>query len=517
MERNQIRIGSVLSYIQLFASVIIGILYTPVMIRLLGKSEYGLYNIVSSVISILSILNLGFNAGYIRYYSKYKKEDDQVSISKLNGLFLIMFTIIGVIALACGTFLMNHLTLVFDEGLTLHEYKIAKVLMLLLTINLAVSFPMGVFANIISANERFIFLKGIGIIRTVLGPLVTLPLLLMGYRSIAMVAVTLSINLAVDGIYLLYVLFILKNKFVFHSFEKGLFRNLFVYTFFIALHLIVDQVNWNIAKVLLGRFQGTEQVSIYSVGYSLYSYYMMLGLPVATMFTPRIHSMVETENDPAKQKEKLTGIFVKVGNLQYLILAMIFTGLIFFGQPFIKYWAGASYDEAYYVALLLVLAGTPDLIQNVGIEIQRAQNKHKFRAWICLAMAIINIGISIFLCQWYGAIGAAVGTALSLVLVQGLIINIYLHKKCNLNVLAYWKSILRKSVGLIIPVVVGVVMMLFIKNPSLLVLLAEIIAYAMIYCVSMWFLGMSKDEKDVVKQMLSKIFKKRKNIEKIEN
>ena len=509
--------GVFLSYIQMFATIIIGLLYTPIMIRLLGKSEYGLYNIVSSIISLLSILNLGFNAGYIRYYSKYKKEDDQVSISKLNGLFLMVFTIIGIIALFCGLFLMNHLTLVFDEGLTVEEYKIAKVLMLLLTINLAVSFPMGVFANIISAHERFIFLKGIGIIRTVLGPLVTLPLLLMGYRSIAMVTVTLAINLAVDFIYCFYVLCILKNKFVFHSFEKGLLKNLFIYTFFIALHLITDMVNYNIGKILLGRFQGTEQVSIYSVGYSLYSYYMTLGLPAVTMFIPKIHSTVETETDQAQQRDKLTKIFVDVGNLQYLILAMIFTGLIFFGQPFIKYWAGEGYDKAYFVALLLVLAGTPDLIQNVGIEIQRAQNKHKFRAWIYLAMAVINIVISIFLCQWYGAVGAAIGTAISLILVQGVVINIYLHKKCNLNVVAFWKSILRKSVGLIIPVAVGAVMMFFVKDPSLFVLLLEIVAYAVIYCVSMWFLGMSKDEKDIVKQMLSKIFRKRKVAEKIED
>ena len=97
---NQLKLGALISYLQMALGIVVGLVYTPVMIRLLGKSEYGLYNTVSSVISMLSLLNLGFNSGYIRYYSKYKKEDDQEAIDRLNGLFLIIFLIIGAIALA---------------------------------------------------------------------------------------------------------------------------------------------------------------------------------------------------------------------------------------------------------------------------------------------------------------------------------------------------------------------------------------------------------------------------------
>ena len=86
---NQIKAGAILSYVQMALSIIIGLIYTPVMIRLLGKSEYGLYNTVSSTISMLSILSLGFNSGYIRYYAKYKKNNDQESINKLNGVLIV--------------------------------------------------------------------------------------------------------------------------------------------------------------------------------------------------------------------------------------------------------------------------------------------------------------------------------------------------------------------------------------------------------------------------------------------
>ena len=91
MSNNQIKIGSLLSYFQLVIGVIIQLVYTPIMIRFLGQSEYGLYNTVASTISMLSILSLGFNSGYIRYYSIYKKKEDDISIEKLNGLYIFIF------------------------------------------------------------------------------------------------------------------------------------------------------------------------------------------------------------------------------------------------------------------------------------------------------------------------------------------------------------------------------------------------------------------------------------------
>ena len=198
MKSNQLKAGTILSYAQMLLGIIVGLVYTPIMIKLLGQSEYGLYVTVSSTITMLTVLSLGFNSSYIRYYSRYKKDNDYESIYKLNGLFLLIFLIIGAIALLCGLFLSFNLELVFDTGLTFEEYKIARVLMLLLTANLAVSFPMSVFQCIISAHERFIFLKLLGAVKTVLSPIVTLPILLLGYKSIAVVAVSVSLTLITD-------------------------------------------------------------------------------------------------------------------------------------------------------------------------------------------------------------------------------------------------------------------------------------------------------------------------------
>ncbi|MBQ8549934.1 MAG: oligosaccharide flippase family protein [Clostridia bacterium] len=510
MKANQLKWGSSLSYIQMALNILIGLLYTPVMIRLLGDSEYGLYNTVSSTISMLSILSLGIGSGYIRYYAKYKAANDKDSIYRLNALFLVIFSIIGTVAFVCGIFLSNNLRIVFDEGLTAKEYEIARVLMLLLAFNLAISFPASLFSHIITAHERFIFLKLLGMVRTVFSPLITLPLLLMGYRSIAMVTVTVSVYLLVDLIYFLYVVFVLKEKFVFGKVENGLFRSLMIYTSFIAINLIVDQVNSNLCKFLLGRFHGTTVVSVYSVGYTIYTFYMMFSTSVSSVFTPRIHGIVNNDKIPDKRKS-LTELFIKVGRIQFIILSLIATGLIFFGKAFIvNYWAGANYGDAYFVVLLLVIPSTIPLIQNLGIEIQRAQNKHKFRSIAYLFMAAINFALTWVLAQRYGAIGATIGTATALLLANGFVMNIYYHKKCNIDIIAFWKSILRMTPALLPPAVIGILALKHINQGSILQFLGAIAVYAVVFAASMWHLGMNDYEKDLVRKPLSKILRKKK-------
>ena len=91
-----------------------------------------------------------------------------------------------------------------------------------------------------------------------------------------------------------------------------------------------------------------------------------------------------------------------------------------------------EYSDAYYVTLLLIIPVTIPLIQNLGIEIQRAMNMHKSRSIVYLFISVMNIFISIPLIKMFGAIGAAAGTAFALFLGNILFINWYYQYKIKL-------------------------------------------------------------------------------------
>lgn len=500
MAKSELKMGSILSYVQMALSTIISLVYAPVMMRLLGQNEYGLYQTVVTTISMLSVLNLGFGTGYVRYFSLYKSKNDNSSIHRLNGLFMTVFLLLGTIVLLCGLYISFNLKMVFAEGLTSSEYALAKILMIIQTSNLALSFPMSIFASIISANERFVFLKTVGALKTVLAPMASLLFLLLGYRSIALASVTVSVSLFADIAYIYYSFRKLKVKFIFKNFEKGLFKSLFSYTSFIAINLIVDQFNGSIPKLILSRFKGTAETAIYSVSLTIYNFYMMFSTAVSGVFTPKVHNLVNNfRENTAILKKELTALFIKVGRVQYLILSLVIMGLVFFGKPFITvFWAGENYVDAYYIVLILSIPATVPLTQNIGIEIQRALNLHKFRSVVYAFMAVFNFVFSIFLCKAFGAVGCAFGTGLSYMLANGLILNIYYHKKCNIDIIAYWKNIGKISCGLIIPAIFGVIINLALDLSVFWQFALGILLYSIVHISVLWKFSMNDFEKNLV-------------------
>lgn len=505
---TQMKAGAILSYVQIFLSVLTGLLYTPVMLRLMGQNEYGLYGTVNSTIALLSLLDLGFTSSYIRFYSKYKVENRQDKINSFNSLFFIVFLIISVIAAIIGAFISLHPVLIFDDGLTSEELSKAKVMMILLTISMILGFMSTVFNCFIYANQKFIFTKSLNVFTTVINVVLNLFVLFLGYGAIGLIIVSLILGIITKIITIIYAYKSLNFKFDFKHVETRLFKSVLTFSGLIAINMIVDKVNSGIDNILLGRFCGTAVVAVYSVGATLKSHFQTFSTAISGVFTPHIHNLVNSyEMDSKEQRNVLTELFVKVGRTQYLLLALIASGVVFFGKPFINIWAGEGYEESYVIALILIIPSIVPLIQNVGIEIQRAENRHYYRAYIYGSMAILNLIISIFLCQVWEGIGAALGTGFATLFANGLIMNIVYHKKINIDMITFWKNILRQTVGMILPFICGTLIMVFVDMNSILKLLVWIIVYILIYCVCVWFLSMNNYEKKLILGFLMKFSK----------
>lgn len=493
---NQLKVGVILSYLSRFLQLIVGIIYTPVMIRLLGQSEYGLYNIAASTIAYLGVLNFGFGSAYMRYYSRYKVKDDSEKIAVLNGMFLTIFSILGLIVVIAGLILAMNVDIIFGPSLSAQELITGKILILILVVNLAVSFPVLVFNTNIQANEKFIFQNAIQIGRQITTPLVNLPILIAGYGSIGMVIGTVSVNIIIEIFLVSYSLKNLKMKFSFRNFDLALMKEMTVYSSYVFLNIVFDLLNQNLDKTLLGRFSGTISVAIYSVGANLQAYYQQLSVAIYTVFVPRVHRMVASNiNDM-----ELTKLFTRIGRVQFILLSPIMSGFIFFGRPFISMWAGEDYLDSYPVALLLMISATVPLIQNIGIEIQRAKNMHQFRTWSYMFIALGNLIISIPLIQSYGAIGGAIGTFLAYIIGHVVLMNWYYHNRIGLDIIYFWKQILRFAPVFIGPIIYGYLINYFVNLYNLQNLLLFGVIYIIIFGVSMWLFGMNSDEKNLIRK-----------------
>lgn len=505
--RNQRKAGVILSYLSQGVNILSGLLYTPIMLRLLGQSEYGVYQLVYSVISYLSLLNLGFNASYMRFYSRSKANNDEKGIAKLNGMFMLVFCIMSVICVICGSVMLQNIGALFSTGLTDAEYILAKRLMLFMIVNLALTFPNSVFTCIITAHEEFVFQKLIILLQGLLHPFLTLPLLLLGYGSIGMVSITTLLTVMSLASNCIFCLRKLGVVFCFRDLRLSLLKEMWTFTFFIFLNEIINQINWNVDKFLLGRMMGTVSVAVYGIGGQINTLYMNFSTSVSNVFAPKVNQIVAESDD----NSELSQIFAKVGRIQFIILTLILSGFIFFGQTFIRFWAGSGYAVSYYVSLLLIIPATIPFIQNIGIEIQRAKNKHKARSIVYFFIAIGNIFLSIPLIKLLGPVGAALGTAIALFAGNCVFMNWYYAKRIGLEIGLFWREIGSSIPGIILPIGLGILSMNLLTYHNVTELIIGILLYTIVYCISMYLFGMNKYEKDIVKEIISKIFIRKRN------
>lgn len=500
--RNQLKAGVVLSYISTAVSIVIQLGYMPVMIRLLGQSEYGLYSLVSGVVSYLSLFSLGFSGAYLRFYAKVRS--DKRKTASLNGMFISLFTVLAIIALICGIILSFFPKQIFGAKLSDSELSKAKILMLILVINIAISLIDGLLESIISAHEQFVFQRIIGLFSTVISPFVTLPLLLVGYRSVMIVVVTTIITLARFAVNIWFCLYKIKMPVSLRGFEIGLLKEIAVFSSFLFINMIIDQINWNVDKLILGHTSGTGEVAVYGVASQFNSLFMTFSTTISSVFAPRVNFIAaQKKADCGAEYSKL---MAKIGRIQWMILGLPTLGFIVFGDYFIvNIFAGKGYENAYAVALFLILPALIPLIQNVGIEMQRALNKHQFRAVIYLIMAVINIVITIPLASIFGAVGAAMGTALSMIIGNGIIMNVFYHKALGIDMKCFWKEIAKAFKGMILPVTAAIIIMRFVPFKNFTVFVVSACVFTVIYCASVIVFSCNKEEKNMLLGMIGKI------------
>lgn len=501
MKISQRKAGVIISYMGQLVHILTGFIYTPIMLRLLGQSEYGLYQLVNSVVSYLSLLSLGFGASYMRFYSREKAAGNKKAVAKVNGMFMLIFCTISVICLLCGIVMVGNIHSIFGNGLTESEYQTARVLMLLLIINMALTFPNSIFNCIVTSQERFLFQKSLILAQYILNPFLTLPLLLLGFGSVGMVSVTTVLTVGVLLLNIYYCFHKLHAEFCFKGLRFSTLKEMWVFTFFIFLNQIIDQINLNVDKFLLGRLTGTVSVALYGVGSQLNTLYMQLSSAVSNVFVPRVNTIVANHEG----NDKLSYIFIKVGRIQFMIMALVLSGFVFYGKYFISIWAGEGYDQSYWVALFLMLPVTVPLIQNIGIEIQRAKNMHQIRSVVYFLIAVCNVGISIPLIKLYGPVGATVGTAIALLLGNIIFMNWFYYKKIELDIPLFWKNIFTLTLSMIPAFIVGILTSTVLKCTSIIRLLIYIVIYSIVYGLSVYRFGMHSEEKQLIDKPIKKL------------
>ena len=316
--KNQLRIGVYLSYVNLAISSIIPFLYTPIMLDMLGQAEYGLYSLANSVVGYLSLLSFGFGGTIVRYISKYRAENNINEVEKTYGFFLVLYCCLSIVVLIGGCIISNNVELMFSNGLLSSELAKMKTLVVIMSISTAISFPLSVFTSLTTAYEKYFFRKILDIVATLFVPISNLIALYLGYASIGLAISGTIIQLLIGSFNITYCFKKMGLRPRFSILPKKMVCEMLGFSVFVFIASIVDMLFWATDKVILGIFANTIAVAIYNIGVTFNNMVMTLSTSISGVLVPKITGMVVTNTD----KKEWTNLFIKVGRIQFLIIAL---------------------------------------------------------------------------------------------------------------------------------------------------------------------------------------------------
>ncbi len=493
MKINELKWGAALSYTNILLSNVINLVFTPFLLTTLGKSEYGLYTLIGAFVGYMAVLDFGLGNTITRYVAKYRAQNDKQGEQGFLSLAFLIYAVLTVVAVGIGLGMLPILPSVFGRSLTAAELDTASKMFEVLIVNIGLTLFLNAFTAIMSGYEKFVFPRTVTIVRVIARPLAIIILLLMGYKAFAIVVVDTILNVLLLLVNMWFVFGKMKIKVSFQHHNWPFVKEILMFSVFVFINMIVDQVYWRLGQLVVGIFYGAVPVAIFGLGMQFPGYYMNFSTAISGVFLPRATQMC-VDNAPA---EELDNLFIKTGRIQFIVMGFILSGFILLGKPFVILWAGADCIQVYYIALIAMVPLTIPLIQNVGISILQAKNLHAFRSIMYLIISLVNLGISILLTKEIGMMGAVVGTSISLIIGNIIIINIYYKRKVGLNIPRFFKEVFSRLLPAMLLSVAAGIAVLHIPVGGWLGLAVKGALFTLVYGAAVWTIGMNSYEKSL--------------------
>lgn len=499
--------GVIFSYILMIIESLSSILFAPYLIRCLGSSEYGIYGLVVSVTSYLYLLDLGVGNAVIRYIAKYRFDDDKNSERKLMATTMIFYGIIAVVVIIAGLLLNLFLPQIFGKGLSEQELMLAGKMLQITVITVAVSLFFSPVSKTLIAYEKFVLSKCVDIVRIVVRVGLCCIALTFGGKGIAMVSINLLTTAGVGIFSMIYTFGKLKVTPCFKGINFRFIKEIWGYTFFIMLQMAATQINSMVDHILIGAFvsASTTFLAIYTAATQITQYFQSFGSAVNSVLMPGVVKMVENKATTQELQDEM----IKISRLIFMFLGIVYVGFALFGKSFMIMWAGDEYKDGYYVALIIMFPMLFSLSQSIGAQILWALNRHKIQAVLKICLAVLNIFLTYFLIQWNPTIGAAIGTAIALMLSDVVVMNIVFRKDIGISIWKYYLGVLK---GILPALIIsgGIAYAFsFIDIKGWLGLILNILVLCVVYFTLMCIFGLNDGERRMFSlvPILNKIIK----------
>ncbi len=486
--------AAVLSYAQVAIRIGTTLVFTPILVRALGQEGYGLFSIVGALAAYLYMIDFGLNDSVLRFFVRHeaRPEGRRRFLAEMLGLYamlggLVALSVWGVHALAPA---------LFGGSLTGPQVSLLQDMVLAVGAGAVALVAFNPLGALISASERFVFLRVLEILAALGSTLLVIVLLGFGYGAL-MVVMVMSGALIVQVVArMIYVAVVLRVPIGWALPDRAGLKSVAVYAAPIFVSMMVEQIYWKLDALIIGALLGAAPVAVYTIGTTFNKYLMSFGTAISRIMTPEIIRQADAGADAAT----LNALLIRVSRLQVLFIFLVVTGLCLFGARFIGLWLGPGYGQSYVVMLLVLIPYTLELVGNARNIVLQVKGLYWHRSLIVLTIALLNIPLTVVLLQRFGVMGAAASTGIGLLAGYACVAGL-LQFKVGLDMGRYFAGLARGLAPVALAcLATGAALDRWVFGGWAGLVVCAVV-YSAIYAVLMFAFGMNPYERDLVRRV----------------
>jgi len=505
INRKRIARNTALLYFRMLLIMVISLFTVRIVLQTLGVEDYGIYNVVAGIVVMFSFLSNTMASSSQRYFAFELGKEDYLRLKKVFSISLMVYFGIALVVLLLAEtlglwFLNTKMTIPpnrMEAANWIYQFSIFSFLITIITIP---------YNAVIIAREKMGIYAYVSIIEAALKLLIVYLLVFFSFDKLKLYGILLfGVTLIITGIYRTYCRKKYEEcRFQFYR-DKDFFKELIGYSGWNLYGALAGVFKNQGINILLNIFFGPIVNAARGVAFQVNS---AINQFVSNFYTA-VHPQITKSYAVGERKEMMNLVFQSSKFCFYLMLFLSVPVLI--ETPFIlKLWLTELPDYVVIFTRLVILNTLIDAMSYPLITAAQATGKIMKYQLIVGSMLFLNLPLSYILLKF--------GLPPEITLYVSIVISILclfmrafmLRSMVGMSVRAYFTDVILIAfsvsvISLVLPVIIYINL-----EENLIRLLIVTVVSLLSTGISIWFLGLSKNERGFFIRQINKRFFHRK-------
>ena len=356
--------------------VVFGMLYSILSSRFLGAELKGQLSYINSITAITIIV---FTFGIHQAYPYYRRQNEDTIKNRFVHVTIIAFLFYIVLAAIISPFVIQD-----------RRILIAVLLTPIMTFSKLITYV--VMVEDPNKKNMWELIVDIGEV------LFLLLVILFADRNLLWIIYMIAVKNIASSAYFLYHA---HSDFRIQRSDFTLLINCMKFGFLPMLALLMNNLNYRVDILMLGRMVPDSQIGVYSVGIHLAEKLWLVSEAIRDVLYSKL-----TKGKDSQEVNKVLRICISACLLIVLCILLL-------GRPFIDICYGEEYSESYW-PMIIVLFGTLTMVYYKIIQAYNIVHKKQKLNFIFLLVSVIaNIVMNAIMIPYLGIYGAAIASLIS--------------------------------------------------------------------------------------------------------